>query len=133
MVEEELAGELAAFLGGGMVESRMVSGQMANMAVFSAMLDWRNRIDRRREPQRIRLAVNNHIGEGGHLSSQPMGVLRDYIAKDPVTERFAVANFPVRPDNPYRIDLDATAEVMAEIDPEIIIFGKSRECLSEAL
>jgi len=98
---------------------------MANMTVFSAMVDWRNRIDRRREPGRIRLAVNNHIGKGGHLSSQPMGALRDYIAKDPVTERFSVVNFPVRHDNPYRIDLEATAEVMAEIDPEIIIFGKS--------
>ena len=82
-VEEELAKEMAEFLGCSLIESRVVSGQMANMTVFSAMVDWRNRIDRRREPGRIRLAVNNHIGKGGHLSSQPMGALRDYIAKDP--------------------------------------------------
>ncbi|MBU1228013.1 MAG: glycine cleavage system aminomethyltransferase GcvT [Actinobacteria bacterium] len=124
-VEEELAKEMAGFLGCSLIESRAVSGQMANMTVFSAMVDWRNRIDRRREPARIRLAVTNHIGNGGHLSSQPMGALRDYIAKDPVTERFSVVNFPVRHDNPYRIDLDAAAEVLGEIDPEIVIFGKS--------
>jgi glycine/serine hydroxymethyltransferase len=54
-----------------------------------------------------------------------MGALRDYIAKDPVTERFAVVNFPVRHDNPYRIDLEATADLLDDIDPEIVIFGKS--------
>ncbi|MCB2224857.1 MAG: glycine cleavage system aminomethyltransferase GcvT, partial [Actinobacteria bacterium] len=124
-VEEEVAREMAGFLGCSLVESRAVSGQMANMTVFSAMVNWLNRVDRRREPRRIRLAVNNHIGRGGHLSSQPMGALRDYIAKDPVTERFAVANFPVRHDNPYRIDLDATADLLAGIDPELIVFGKS--------
>jgi aminomethyltransferase len=124
-VEEQIAVEFASFLGCRLVESRVVSGQMANMTVFSAMVDWRNRVDRRREPGRIRLAVNNHIGKGGHLSSQPMGALRDYIAKDPVTERFAVVNFPVRRDNPYRIDLEATAELLETIDPELIIFGKS--------
>lgn len=124
-VEEQIAREVSEFLGCSLVESRIVSGQMANMTVFSAMVDWRNRVDRRREPQRIHLAVNNHIGKGGHLSSQPMGALRDYIAKDPVTERFAVVSFPVRHDNPYRIDLDGTAELMAGIEPEIVIFGKS--------
>jgi len=124
-VEEELAGEMADFLGCSLIESRAVSGQMANMTVFSAMVDWINRVDRRREPRRIRLAVNNHIGKGGHLSSQPMGALRDYIAKDPVTERYSVVSFPVQRGNPYRIDLEATAEVMSGIDPEIVIFGKS--------
>ena len=29
---------------------------------------------------------NNHIGKGGHLSAQPMGALRDYVARDPRTE-----------------------------------------------
>ena len=31
--------------------------------------------------------MNNHIIKGGHLSAQPMGALRDYIAIDPVTEK----------------------------------------------
>ena len=91
---------MSAYLGCRRIESRLVSGQMANMTVFSAIVDWRNRVDRRREPQRIRLAMNNHIGKGGHLSSQPMGALRDYIARDPATERPAVVNFPVRGRQP---------------------------------
>jgi aminomethyltransferase len=59
------------------------------------------------------------------LSAQPMGALRDYIAKDPVTERFAVVNFPVREDNPFRIDVEATARLLEQVDPELIVFGKS--------
>ncbi|MBP1633054.1 MAG: fusion protein: glycine cleavage T-protein and glycine hydroxymethyltransferase, partial [Acidobacteria bacterium] len=124
-VEEQVAREVGEYLGCRLVESRVISGQMANMTVFSALVDHRNRVDRRREPQRIRLAMNNHIGKGGHLSSQPMGALRDYIARDPKTERPAVVNFPVREDNPYRIDVEATRQVLAEVNPEIIIFGKS--------
>lgn len=124
-VEDRLAAEMSEFLGCPQVEARAISGQMANMTVFSAMVDWRNRVDRRREPGRIRLVMNNHITYGGHLSAQPMGALRDYIAKDPVTERFAVINFPVRSDNPYKIDVEETARILEQANPEIIIFGKS--------
>jgi len=124
-VEDRLAAELAEFMGCPQVETRLISGQMANMTVFSAMVDYRNRIDRRREPGRIRLAMNNHITYGGHLSAQPMGALRDYIAKDPITERFAVINFPVCRDNPFRIDVAETAKILEQVNPEIIIFGKS--------
>lgn len=124
-VEDRLMAEMAQFLGCPQVEARAISGQMANMTVFSAMVDYRNRIDRRREPGRIRLAMNNHITYGGHLSAQPMGALRDYIAKDPVTERFAVINFPVCADNPFKIDVAETAKILDQVNPEIIIFGKS--------
>jgi aminomethyltransferase len=123
--EDRLMAEMAQFLGCPEVEARAISGQMANMTVFSAMVDYRNRVDRRREPGRIHLAMNNHITYGGHLSAQPMGALRDYIAKDPVTERFAVVNFPVCPDNPFRIDVAETAKILEKIHPELIIFGKS--------
>ena len=30
--------------------------------------------------------MNNHIGKGGHLSAQPMGALRDFVARDPRTD-----------------------------------------------
>jgi len=89
-VEEELRGEMARYLGCPLVELRTVSGQMANMTVFSGYVDYKNRLDRRCEPQRIRLALNNHLTLGGHLSSQPMG-----------------------------------AELLEELDPELIILGKS--------
>jgi len=124
-VENRLAMEMAAYLGCPLVEVRPVSGQMANMTIFSAFVDWKNRTNRKREAERIRLAMNNHIRKGGHLSSQPMGALRDYIAKDPVSERYAVVNFPILIDNPYQIDLAATAKLLESLDPEIIIFGKS--------
>ncbi|OHB72581.1 MAG: glycine cleavage system protein T [Planctomycetes bacterium RBG_13_63_9] len=124
-VEQRLAAEMAEFLGCSLIEARLVSGQMANTTVFSALVDYRNRVDRRREPERLRLVMNNHISMGGHLSSQPMGALRDFVAKDPVSERYAVVGFPVREDNPYRIDVDEVARMLDRLEPELLIFGKS--------
>lgn len=124
-VERMLEQEMQKFLGCENVEIRLISGQMANTAVFSAMVDYINRADRKTEPRRIRRAITNHIGKGGHLSAQPMGALRDYLAHDPRTERPAVANFPVLIDNPYKIDVAATLELIDEYRPELIIFGKS--------
>ena len=123
--EERLVEEMQHFLGYPLVETRIISGQMANMTIFSALVDFRNRTDRRSEPRRIPLVMNNHISKGGHLSSQPMGALRDYVAKDPITEKYAVLNFPVRQDNPYRMDLEETANLLDRFDPELIILGKS--------
>jgi len=124
-VERLLEEEMVKFLGCGEVEMRLISGQMANTAVFSAMVDYINRADRKREPRRIRQAMNNHIGKGGHLSAQPMGALRDYVARDPRTERPAVVNFPVLADNYYKIDVPAVLELIDKYRPELIIFGKS--------
>jgi len=113
------------FLGCENVEMRLISGQMANAAVFSAMVDYINRTDRKSEPRRIRRVMNNHIGKGGHLSAQPMGALKEYVARDPHTERPAVVNFPVLADNPFKIDVGATLGLIDEYRPELIIFGKS--------
>jgi len=124
-VEDRVAAEMAAFLDCPLVEARLISGQTANATVFSALVNWRNGANRRREPERIRLVMNNRLGAGGHLSSQPMGMLRDYVAKDPVTERFAVVNFPVCEDNPYRLDVEETVKLIDELGPELIILGKS--------
>ncbi len=124
-VERLLEIEMRKFLGCQNLETRLVSGQMANAAVFSAMVDYINRADRKSEPRRIRQVMNNHIGKGGHLSAQPMGALRDYVSRDPSTERPAVVNFPVLPDNHYKIDVPATLELIDKFRPELIIFGKS--------
>ena len=124
-VERLLAAELRVYLECSEVETRTVSGQMANMAVFSAMVDWLNRGDRRREQARLRKVMNHHIIKGGHLSAQPMGALRDFVMRDPAWEKPAVVNFPVLADNPYQIDLAATRELLAEHRPELIILGKS--------
>ncbi len=124
-VEEMVEGEMKTFLGCREVETRLISGQMANTAVFSAMVDYLNRADRKQEPRRIRQVMNNHIGKGGHLSAQPMGALKDYVARDPQTERPAVVNFPVLPDNPFRIDVPAALKLIDQYRPELVIFGKS--------
>ena len=119
--EELLADELRKFLGASQVEPRCVSGQMSNTAVFSALMDWKNRVD----PQRLGWIMNNHIVRGGHLSAQPMGALHDYVAVDPVTEKQMVVNFPVLPENPYKIDVEASKVLLDQYKPELIIFGKS--------
>jgi len=124
-VERMLEQEMLAYLGCENVELRLVSGQMANTAVFSAMVDYINRTDRKVEPRRIRHVMNSHIGKGGHLSAQPMGALKDFVARDPHTERPAVVKFPVLPDNPFKTDVPATLELIEEYRPELIIFGKS--------
>ncbi|MGO9114480.1 MAG: hypothetical protein ACLP9L_35130 [Thermoguttaceae bacterium] len=124
-VEWLLQREFREFLGCAEVDARVISGQMANATVFSAMVDYINRADRRSEPRRIRRVMNNHIGKGGHLSAQPMGALRDFVARDPHTERPAVVNFPVLAENPYKIDISATLELIGDCRPELIIFGKS--------
>jgi aminomethyltransferase len=124
-VERLLVQELRAYLGCAEVETRVVSGQMANTAVFSALVDYLNRADRKAEPRRIAKVVNNHIGKGGHLSAQPMGALRDYVARDPRTELPAVVDIPVLPENPYKADVPALLELIEQERPELIILGKS--------
>jgi aminomethyltransferase len=124
-IEQMLVCEFKKFLGCSEVETRLVSGQMANMAVFSAMVDFLNRADRKSEQRRIQKVLNHHIIKGGHLSAQPMGALRDFVIRDPKTEKAAVVNFPVLEDDPYQIDLEACEEIISEHRPELIILGKS--------
>ena len=124
-VEGLLVQEMARFLGCAEVEVRVISGQQANKTVFSALVNYKNRLDRKTELQRLRKVMNNHLGKGGHLSAQPLGALRHYVMVDPITEKPAVVNFPVRKDNPYKIDLDETARLIEEHKPELIILGKS--------
>lgn len=124
-VERMLAEEMRAYFGCTEVETRTLSGQMSNMAVFSALMDWKNRFDRKNEAKRLGYVMNNHIIKGGHLSAQPMGALHDYIAIDPVTEKPAVVNFPMCRDNPYKMDVEETKKLIDRYRPELIIFGKS--------
>jgi len=124
-IEILLNKELSIFLGCKNIESRVISGQMANTAVFSALVDFLNRADRKNEQRRIRKIMNNHIIKGGHLSAQPMGALRDFVARDPKTEKPAVINFPVEKNNPYKIDILACEAIIKAHQPELAILGKS--------
>ncbi len=124
-VEEALAEQMRVFLGARQVETRPVSGQMANQVVFSALVDHINRSDRKSEQRRLRMVMNHHIIKGGHLSAQPMGALRDFVMRDPTTERPAMVNFPTLPHNPFAVDVGACRELLARHRPELIILGKS--------
>ncbi|MBR0171780.1 MAG: glycine cleavage system aminomethyltransferase GcvT [Lachnospiraceae bacterium] len=124
-VEQLAVDEMRKYFNCTEVETRVVSGQMSNMCAFSALMDFKNRLDRKNTPQRLGYILNNHIIRGGHLSAQPMGALHDYVAVDPVTEKSAVVNFPVLPDNLFKIDVEETKKVIEQYRPEFIIFGKS--------
>ncbi|MCL1913967.1 MAG: glycine cleavage system aminomethyltransferase GcvT [Eubacteriaceae bacterium] len=124
-VEALLVDELKKYLGASQVESRILSGQMANTVLYSALLDYKNRVDRKSEPTRLGYVMNNHIINGGHLSAQPMGALRDFIAIDPLTEKKALVNFPPLKEDPYTIDIELTKEYLERYKPELVIFGKS--------
>ncbi len=124
-VERSLIEELRSYLGCREVETRVVSGQMANMTLFSALVDYLNRDDRKSEPRRIRSIMNNHIIKGGHLSAQPMGALRDFVARNPAREAPAVINFPVCRADPYRIDTAQLHGLFEQHRPELIVLGKS--------
>jgi aminomethyltransferase len=132
-VETLLTEELRRFIGCSEVEARVISGQMANAAVFSGVVDYLNRLDRRSEPRRIRKVMNHHIGRGGHLSAQPMGTLKDFVAHDPLTEKPAAIPFPVVKEDPYRIDLPKAKELLEEQKPELVILGKSMVIYKEPL
>jgi len=132
-VESLLVNEMRSFLGCEEVETRVISGQMANTAVFSGLVDFLNRLDRKSEPQRIRKVMNHHLGRGGHLSAQPMGALKDFVAIDPMTERPAVIPFPVLKEDLYQIDLKKTEELLEFHKPELIVLGKSMVIYREPL
>jgi aminomethyltransferase len=132
-VEVLLGNEMRDFMGCSEVEVRVISGQMANTVVFSGLMDYLNRLDRKSEPRRIRKVMNHHLGRGGHLSAQPMGALRDFIAIDPLTERPSVVPFPVIKDDLYQIDLSKTEELLEIHKPELIILGKSMVLYKEPL
>ncbi len=125
-VEVEAQRELALFFGCTDLELRPVSGQMANEVVFKGMVKFLNRGRAAGQAsRRMRLVLNNELGNGGHLSAQPMGALFNFIEEDPATGKENVVNFPVRKDNPYKADLNALAALLETHKPELVVFGKS--------
>jgi glycine/serine hydroxymethyltransferase len=125
-IEQEVQKELSRFFNCNCIELRPISGQMANEVVFKAMVKFINRNKSPEQPSRkIRSVMNNELTKGGHLSSQPMGALFNYVEEDPSTGKERVINFPTRPDNMYQIDTDKLSFLLEKTKPELIIFGKS--------
>lgn len=125
-IEKEAQEEMGRFFGCSELELRPVSGQMANEVVFKAMVRFLNRDRPEGQPMRkMRLVMNNALNKGGHLSSQPMGALFNFVDEDPETGREKVVNFPVLEENPYKPDPEKLAELLDQHRPELVIFGKS--------
>ncbi len=125
-IEEAAQAELGRFFNCSEVELRTISGQMANEVVFKAMLRFVNRGRPEGQPMRkLRLVMNNHLNNGGHLSSQPMGSLFNYVEENPETGKENVVNFPVLKENPYQADLAKLGELIEKHQPELMVFGKS--------
>jgi glycine/serine hydroxymethyltransferase len=125
-VEEEVQHELGRYFGCSEVEIRTISGQMANEVVFKGMVRFLNRDRPEGQPMRkMRLVMNNALTKGGHLSSQPMGALFNFVAEDPETGKENVVNFPVLEENQYKIDTEKLGELIEQHKPELVVFGKS--------
>jgi len=124
-IEELAREEMCKYFECPRAEMRAISGQMANEVVFKAVTAFANRNRAEGQPwRRIRSVMNNDLTKGGHLSSQPMGALFNYVdfradGKENVT------NFPIRRDNLYQIDTEVLGNLLLEARPELIIFGKS--------
>ena len=121
-IEQMLKSEFAAFIGGTDVETRPVSGQMANEIVFKGLVKFLfakpEGFPELGASRRLLCVMNNDLTFGGHLSAQPYGALYN-LSED------SIVNFPIRADNPYKTDIDKMLELTAKNRPALIIFGKS--------
>lgn len=121
-VEQRLKSEFAQFIGGSCVESRPVSGQMANEIVFKGLVKFLSSRPEGFAPLsptgRLTCVMNNDLNYGGHLSAQPYGALYNY-AED------KIVNFPAEQKNPYRMDAAKIISLVNERRPVLIVFGKS--------
>lgn len=123
-VEEETREAICDFFKCQQAELRPISGQMANEIVFKAVTKYVNHRDET-EFARMKCVMNNDLGKGGHLSSQPMGALFNYVDPNPATGKENCVNFPVRADNPYRIDVPRLLDLLDANKPDLVVFGKS--------
>ena len=99
---------------------------MANEVVFKAMVKYVNAGRSEGDGfRRMSGVMNNDLSLGGHLSAQPMGSLFNFVDVDQSTGRERVINFPVRPEDPYRIDVEKMARLIEREMPDLIVFGKS--------
>jgi len=121
-MEQRLKSEFATFIGGSEVESRPISGQMANEIVFKGLVKFLSSkpegFPSLSPTRRLPCVMNNNLNYGGHLSAQPFGALFNF-AED------HIVNFPTDEKNPYKVDTDKLFSLVGENRPALIVFGKS--------
>ncbi len=105
------------------LETRVLSGAMANATVFGALVRLLNRGSQ--GDYRRLSALAYRLGDGGHLSAQALGTLRHFSRVDPETGLKAVSNFPMRADDPYSLDFEKTADMIHAENPDMVILGRS--------
>ncbi len=124
-VEEEAREAVTEYFACSEAELRTISGQMANEVVFKAVTKFINRSTPDGTFRKLHSVMNNNLGKGGHLSSQPFGALFNFVDINPETDKENCINFPVLPDNPYKMDTRKMLELAETVRPELVIFGKS--------
>ncbi len=121
-VEQRLKGEFADFIGGSEVETRPLSGQMANEVVFKGVVKFLST-----NPEgfpalgptgRLAGVLNNSLNYGGHLSAQIFGALFNYVERETI-------NFPLDEKNHYKVDSEKMVSLVDTHRPALIVFGKS--------
>jgi glycine/serine hydroxymethyltransferase len=121
-MEQRLKSEFAAFIGGSEVETRPLSGQMANEIVFKGLVKFLSS-----HPEgfpalgstgRLKCVMNNDLTYGGHLSAQPYGALFNFAEEH-------IVRFPSDEKNPYQTDLEKMIALVNKNRPALIVFGKS--------
>jgi glycine/serine hydroxymethyltransferase len=121
-MEQRLKSEFAAFIGGSDVETRPLSGQMANEIVFKGLVKFLSS-----KPEgfpslsptgRLSCVMNNNLNYGGHLSAQPYGALFNFTDGN-------IINFPTDEKNPYKMDAERFIALVDKNRPALIVFGKS--------
>ncbi len=124
-IEQEVGEAIKEYFQCSEAELRTISGQMANEVIFAGVTKFVNRSTPEGEFRKLRAVMNNNLGLGGHLSSQPFGALFNFVDIDPDTGKENCINFPVMESNPYRIDIPKMLETVRRVRPELVIFGKS--------
>lgn len=121
-IEEKLKEVMKEYLGADDVETRAISGQMANEVAFKSILKYLSKggdnLPKLSSTGRLASAMNNSLNGGGHLSAQPFGALFNFIEEEPLS-------IPLQSNNPYRVDIEKMINIVDEKKPSLIIFGKS--------
>jgi glycine/serine hydroxymethyltransferase len=121
-VEERLKEEFGRFINGNHVETRPISGQMANEVAFKATVKFLaanpEGFPRLGPSGRLAGVMNNNLNYGGHLSAQPFGALFNFADGE-------IIHFPLKKTNHYQTDPEAMVQLVDKHRPSLIVYGKS--------
>ncbi len=88
------------------VDVRPISGAIANLSVFASL------------PRITGNVITNSLAGGGHITHNSMGTISQ------LTNR-RVFNYPLDPDNPFKMDVDRSLHLIRKLNPDFIVLGKS--------